>query len=60
MCKKIIRIASGILVAAAFILAVCTAGASDAFELEYGRFVLQIFISLAAMAIGAFGLWVTE
>lgn len=58
--KKVIRLVSEIILAAAFVLAVCTAGASDAMRIEHGQFVLQILISMAAMVLGYIGMKVTE
>lgn len=60
MIRRIVRIICIILMAFAFCLMVYTAGASDAYELEYSRFVIQIMISIGAMGIGAIGLKVTE
>lgn len=58
--KKAIRLVSEVMLAAAFMLAVCTVGASDAENIAHGQFVAQILISMAAMVLGYVGLKVTE
>ena len=58
--KKAIRILCVVMVALAFMLAVCTVGASDANDIVYGQFVAQILISMLVMALGYIGLKVTE
>lgn len=58
--KKAIRILCEVLLAAAFMFAVCTVGASDAGSIAYGQFVMQILISMLVMVLGYVGLKVTE
>lgn len=58
--KKAIRLMCEVMMAAAFLLAVCTVGASDAMSISHGQFVLQILISMAAMVLGYVGMKVTE
>ena len=58
--KKAIRILCEVMLAAAFILAVCTVGASDADSIIHGQFVVQILISMLIMVLGYVGLKVTE
>ena len=58
--KKVIRLVSEVIVAAAFMLAICTVGASDAENIAHSQFVAQILISMAAMVLGYVGMKVTE
>lgn len=58
--KKAIRLICEVMVAAAFILAVCTVGASDSNSIVYGQFVVQILISMLVMVLGYVGMKVTE
>ena len=45
--KKAIRLMCEVMMAAAFLLAVCTVGASDAMSISHGQYVAQILISVA-------------
>ena len=58
--KKAIRLMCEVMLAAAFMLAVCTVGASDAGDIAHGQFIAQILISMAVMVLGYIGLKVTE
>ena len=58
--KKAIRLVCELVMAAAFILAVCTVGASDAENIAHGQFVTQVMICMAAMVLGYVGLKITE
>lgn len=58
--KKAARIISEVIIAAAFALALCTVGASDAMDITHSRFIVQILISMVAMVLGYVGMKVTE
>lgn len=58
--KKAIRLMCEVMMAAAFLLAVCTVGASDAMSISHGQFVAQILISVAVLLMGFAGVKVTE
>lgn len=58
--KKAIRLMCEVIMAAAFLLAVCTVGASDAMSISHGQFVAQILISVAVLLMGFVGVKVTE
>lgn len=58
--KKAIRVICEVMLAAAFVLAVGTVGASDAESIAHGQFVVQILISVLVMVLGYVGMKVTE
>lgn len=58
--KKAIRLMCEVMMAAAFLLALCTVGASDAMSISHGQYVAQILISVAVLLMGFAGVKVTE
>ena len=58
--KKAIRVMCELMMVVAFLLALCTVGASDAMSISHGQFVAQILISVAVLLMGFAGVKVTE
>ena len=60
MCKKIVRITSGIIVAFGLFLVLGIAGGSDLDKLSIGQTLFGELIGLLVIAIGGLGLRITE
>lgn len=58
--KKAIRVMCEVMMAAAFLLAVCTVGASDAMSISHVQFVDQMILSITVLLMGFAGVKVTE
>ena len=58
--KKAIRVMCELMMAAAFLLALCTVGASAAMSINPGPFVDQMILSITVLLMGFAGMKVTE
>ena len=58
--KKAIRVMCELMMVVAFLLALCTVGASDAMSISHGQFVDQMILCITVLLMGFAGLKVTE